>query len=173
MARCSVLYKLLLKFAPEGGPLAFVHSAPSPLSIDVARLHRLLLVYYRILQANRELPGQLLWPLGPLSQLMWAPHLDNGVRLMALRCYALQSGMGEAEREKIEREVLGEACGVDCEVAYGEEKVDGWLLPVLESRRVKELRDRIARDECDFYAREEGEVVQHIQPEELRYVLLI
>lgn len=32
---------------------------------------------------------------------------------------SLQSHMGEAEREVMEREVLGEAFGVDCPIEYG------------------------------------------------------
>ncbi|KAF8967136.1 hypothetical protein BDZ97DRAFT_1903538 [Flammula alnicola] len=143
-----VLNQLLLKYY-ENGPLSFVIGTLSPISIDVKRLQRLLLAYYRILQANRALPRHLLWSLEPLSKLIWTPHLDNGVRLLAIRCYSLQSGMGEEERCKIEREVLGEPCGVDCQLNYGqgvdgtEKDVDGWIMPVVELKRVQEERDRI------------------------------
>jgi len=50
--------------------------------------------------------------------------------------------MGEEERCSLEWEILGEPCGIDCSLNYGqnvdasEKEVDGWLLPVLEIRRV-------------------------------------
>jgi hypothetical protein len=144
------------------------------MSINVARLHWLLLAYYRILQANRELPRQLSWSLAPLSRATWTPHLDNAARLLSIRCYALQSGMGEEERENLEREVLGEPCGVDCLLAYGqnedgsEKNVDGWIMPVIEVRRIQEERDSIVTKPHDYYTREDGDSAQVIQSSDLR-----
>ncbi|KAF8895596.1 hypothetical protein BD779DRAFT_1609097 [Infundibulicybe gibba] len=157
-----ILNELLLKPVFANGPLGFITSPPSPLSFPVLRLHRLLIAYYRIQQANRELPLHFLWSLTPLSYLVWTPHLDNGVRLLAIRCYALQSGMAECEREKMEREVLGESCGVECRLFYGEtiagkkEEADGWLLPLLELKRVKAMRDGILNP-MDYYSQEIGD----------------
>ncbi|KAG6872267.1 hypothetical protein C0995_011404, partial [Termitomyces sp. Mi166 len=154
------------------GPLAFINACPSPLSVDVSRLHRLLLVYYRILRANRELPQLLVWSLSPLSKLIWTQQLDNAVRLLAIRCYAMQSSMGEAEREVMEREVLGEQFGVDCPIEYGtnidgtRRETDGWLIPVLELQRIKETREKIACEKQDYYLNDGGPVTP-IQPSEL------
>lgn len=152
----------MLTPAFKEGPLAFIIGEPSPLSIDISRLDRLLLAYYRILQANRELPHYMIWPLTPLSLLIWTPYLDNGARLLAIRCYALQSGMGEAEREKMERKVLGEICGVDCQLDYGQsidgsrKEVDGWIMPVIELERVRDMRQDMVSTKYDYFTMEEG-----------------
>ncbi|RDB14764.1 Midasin [Hypsizygus marmoreus] len=159
-----ILYRLLNTPTFSEGPLAFITASLSLLSIDVSRIQRLLLAHYRILRANRELPHLLFWPLSPLSNLIWTPHLDNGVRLLAIRCYALQSGMGEAERGVMEREVLGETCGVDCQMDFGQgldgtrTEVDGWIMPVLELRRVQDAREEIIEKSHDYYHVEEGEI---------------
>ena len=153
----SILHQLLLNYYLDG-PLAFIVASLSPLSINVTRLHQLLLAYYRILQANRELPGQFNWSLKPLSQLIWTPHLDNGVRILAIRCYSLQSGMYEEERCKLETEVFGELCGVDCQLDYGQnldgttKTVDGWIMPVVELKRVQEERDLIITKPIDYFS---------------------
>ena len=137
------------------GPLAIIIASPAP---NVTRLHHLLLAYYRILQANRELPGQLNWSLKPLSQLIWTPYLDNGTRILAIRCYSLQSGMCEEERCKLETEVLGELCGVDCQLYYGQNPdgttkfVDGWIMPVVELKRVQEERNKIITEPIEYFS---------------------
>lgn len=132
------------------GPIAFV---ADPLSIDVRRLQRLLLAYYRILQANRELPRHLLWSLAPLSRLIWTPGLDSAVRLLAIRCYSLQSGMGEAERETLESQVLGKA---DCPLEYGCQEMDAWVMPVFEVKRIQEMRRAIVNEPQTFYEGDDG-----------------
>ncbi|KAK7048623.1 midasin [Favolaschia claudopus] len=152
-----VLHGLLQRPMFVNGPLAFVLEADSPLSIDVPRLHRLLLAYYRILQANRELPLYLSWSLAPLSCLIWTPELDNAVRLLAIRCYSLQSGMGEGEREKMESEILGQSGGVDCPLEYGRNadgtpiEMDGWVMPVFEVQRIREMRRQIVTEPHNYY----------------------
>ncbi|KAJ6530392.1 midasin nuclear AAA ATPase [Mycena vulgaris] len=161
-----VLHNMLQRPQFVDGPLAFVAAIDSPLSIEVPRLQRLLLAYYRILQANRELPRHLLWSLSPLSCLIWTPGMDNGVRLLAIRCYALQSGMGEAERETMERATLGEVCGVDCPLEYGQNpdgsrsEIDGWVMPVFEVKRIQETRRRIAENSQTFYDFPEGDTLE-------------
>lgn len=170
---CSILNQLLLtRF--EGGPLAFSIQTTSWQTVDSDRLHRLLLAYYRIQQANRELPRRLAWPLAPLSELMWEQQLDNGVRLLAIRCYSLQSGMGEAERLKIERTIFGEPCGVDCPLKYSSNldgtvrELDGWIMPVIEVNRVREKREEIATNKINFYSHEEMDGSLQIQNSDLR-----
>lgn len=158
----SVLHHVLLKHYEEG-PLAFLREITID-SIDVARLQRLLLAYYRILQANRELPHHLNWPLAPLTKLMWTPGVYNGVRLLAIRCYSLQSQMGEAERLKIETEILGEPCSVDCPLDFGQDlsgvdiRVDGWIMPVTEIQRIRDERNEIVTKPIDFYSQEESQL---------------
>lgn len=115
---------------------------------------------------------------------------DNGVKLLAIRSYAYQSEMGEAEREKLEARVLGmkedEICSVDCWVSNGglgavdkgegdemdvNRMLDGWVLPVLEVQRVRNMREGICRDEGgldEFYSVEEGEEAVSIEEKHLR-----
>jgi midasin len=101
-------------------------------------IHSLLVPYFRIQQANREIPDMFLWPLMPLSSVIWSEETDKVAKLLAIRCYAVQSGMAEAERE---RQVLQEPFVPDCPLEYGRkldgEKwvVDGWMLPVIEETK--------------------------------------
>ncbi|KAJ7066736.1 hypothetical protein C8F01DRAFT_1348011 [Mycena amicta] len=142
-----VLHAIILRPEFSNGPIAFVAAIESPTSIETLRLHRLLLAYYRILQANRQLPGDHDWSLLPLSRLMWTPGMDDAVRLLAIRCYALQSGMGEAEREKLEHRVLGGF--TECPLHYGfdrdgsRKEVDAWIMPLVEAQRVQDIRKEI------------------------------
>ncbi|KAJ7288003.1 P-loop containing nucleoside triphosphate hydrolase protein [Mycena rebaudengoi] len=141
-----ILHAMLQRPEFVDGPLAF---ATADEAVDVPRLQRLLLTYYRILQAHRELPRHLLWSLSPLSSLIWAPTMDNGVRFLAIRCYSLQSGMGEAEREKLERATLGDARTVDCPLLDG--TMDAWIMPALEMQRVQEMRNALLGTSPTFY----------------------
>ncbi|TFK52493.1 P-loop containing nucleoside triphosphate hydrolase protein [Heliocybe sulcata] len=160
-----VLLQFLRRWIPKDGPLALLESASTEV-VEPHKLHAFLLAYYRILQANRLLPDQLIWSISHLSQLFLAPHPDRGVCLLAIRCYSLHVGMGEAEREKLEQQVLGELCGEDCPVAFGEDIngvqkiVDGWMLPALEEFRLQELRNAISRERHDYYATDEDEPVE-------------
>ena len=80
--------------------------------------------------------------------------------------------MSEAERQKLEVEVIGSEEMVDCPVYYGEQlngqsqRVDGWILPVMEAKRVGEARTAIASDAESVY---EGSVNRTIQPSDMRY----
>lgn len=66
--------------------------------------------------------------------------------------------MCEEERCKLETEVLGELCGVDCQLDYGQnldgttKVVDGWIMPVLELKRVQEERDVIITNPMDYFS---------------------
>ncbi|KAI0715618.1 hypothetical protein C8T65DRAFT_828609 [Cerioporus squamosus] len=166
-----VLFAFIRVFENERGPLcAFIHGIFS--SVDVPTLHRILLAYYRILQANRTLPRLLGWPLAPLSQLIWSPHPDNGVRFLAIRCYALQVGMMEGERVKVEKEVLGEVSEVDCPIAYGVNPdgtmhtVDGWILPAIELDRITRARDALLLP-IDLFIPDGDDSHEPIHPAEL------
>ncbi|KAF7348332.1 Midasin [Mycena sanguinolenta] len=146
-----LLHSILQKPEFVEGPLASVES------LGVPQLQRRLLAYYRILQANRELPRHLLWSLAPLSLLIWTPNLDNAVRLLAIRCYSLQSGMGEAEREALEYEVLGEVGEANCPLEYGRNvdgslnEMDAWVMPVFEVKRIQDMRRAIVVQPQTFY----------------------
>ncbi|TFY72597.1 hypothetical protein EVG20_g419 [Dentipellis fragilis] len=160
-----IFYEFIRQHIQESGPLAFVLESEPSSSIPSESLQRILLAYYRILQANRELPRQLGWPLSPFSRLIWDPHPDNGVRFLAIRCYALQSGMGEAERGTLEEEVVGKDSEVDCPLEFGQNIngeaniVDGWILPILEARRLWECRDAIAADTQNYFTEDHTNVI--------------
>ena len=135
----------------------------------------MLLAYYRILVANPDLPSWLDWPLEPLSRLFWTPHPDPGVRYLAIRCYALQSGMSELEREKLENTLVGPMATAECPLEFVDDcgriiTIDGWLLPVIEMQRIYDARSAIATDARDFYM---GQSDKSIQPFDLRCVLLV
>jgi midasin len=171
--RC--LYAFLQKPCLSKGPLAFVAVAPSVAEIDATHLHRMLLAYYRLLRANRVLPKHLLWDASLLSKLLFPPHPDKGVVLLAARFYASHVCMAEVEREKLITHVLGEFCGVDCPVNYGQTidgtvvEIDGWLVPTLEIKRIHDARDAVLEGP-DFYSLEEGDVPQALSEADLRFV---
>ncbi|KAF8630919.1 hypothetical protein AX17_005277 [Amanita inopinata Kibby_2008] len=169
-----VLDRMLQKTRFKNGPLGLITEDTS--DIETSRLHALLIAYYRILQVNREIPDIFLWPLTPLSTIIWSERTDNASKLLAIRCYAMQVGMGEAEREKMEREVLqGEPFGPDCPLEYGKtfdggkHLVDGWVLPVLELERVRTWRSEIpsAVSREGYYMWEEGETAERIDENDL------
>lgn len=101
---------------------------------------------------------------------MWDPAFDNASRLVALHCYALQTGMGEVERVKIEQDILGESCGVDCPLHYEDKpngtliEVDGWLMPVLEVKRIQAAREEIATSDQSYFSQD-----SYLLPSDLRY----
>lgn len=125
--------------------------------------------------ANPELPIWLDWPLEPLSRLLWAPHPDLGVRYLTIRCYAMQSGMCEAEREKLENTLIGSMAHAECLLKFGQDPhgnaivIDGWLLPVIEKQRIHDSLDSIASDTRDFSL---GQGDGCISPSDLRCVPL-
>ncbi|KAG2151443.1 P-loop containing nucleoside triphosphate hydrolase protein [Suillus clintonianus] len=166
------LYAFLQKPCLSKGPLAFIAAAPSIADIGIPRLHRILLAYYRLLRANRLLPKHLLWDASLLSKLLFPPHPDAGVRLFAARCYASHVGMAELEREKLITHVLGELCGVDCPINYGQTidgtvvETDGWLVPTLEIKRIHDARDTILESPV-FCSLEAEDVLQPLSEADL------
>lgn len=172
----SILDQMLRKPRFRNGPLGSITG-----DIHV-NMHSLLLAYYRIQQANREISDMFLWPLMPLSNIIWSERVDNGVKLLAIRCYAVQSGMGEAEREILEREVLqGEPFVPDCLMEYGKNSfgetrtVDGWMLPVIEQDRIQDWRndmlDAVSRE--GYYVWEDGDVGRRIDERDLWSVFFL
>ncbi|THV03027.1 midasin [Dendrothele bispora CBS 962.96] len=163
----SILYQSFSKPSWTKGPLQ------NASNVDSIRIHRLLLAYYRILQTNREIPSVLSWSLFPLFHLTSDGNSDNPTKLLAIRCYALQSGMGEAEREKWEVETVGDIATVDCPLDYGANMngtrcvVDCWLLPALEYQRVRDTRNRIISESMDYYSLNENDLPSTICPEDL------
>lgn len=151
----SILHEFASSKLQKGGPFVGIFDEQSLHELDKTLLHRTLLAYYRILVATLSLPEHLNWDLSLLLNLATTPQLDRGARWLAIRCYALQSGMSERKRLNMEETLLGEMGGEDCDVAYGEDilgtpkQVDGWLLPTLEIKRVEEFRDDIVRT-CNF-----------------------
>ena len=160
--------------AMKGGPLAFVARDSSIESVDVRQMHRTLLAYYRVLRACPKLPHYLMWDLTLLHGLFSTPHSDRGILWLAIRCYALQVGMGEANREEIEKRVLGEIGAEDCSIYSSEDVngvpvfVDGWILPVTEVLRIQDWRDGILSSEVSFL--EEDSMMERILPVQLRCV---
>ncbi|KAI0667730.1 midasin [Trametes maxima] len=166
-----VLSALLKKRGLERGPLHPYLSAQPVAEIDSRPVQRTLLAYYRLLRANRTLPGALGWSLTPLSQLIIA-HPDKGVRLLAIKCYALQAGMLEGERVKLERENVGDVRDTDCPVLFEANpdgtarEVDGWVLPTLEAERIVHARDELLEVQ-DYYMMDENDSCEPIHPAEL------
>ena len=83
--------------------------------------------------------------------------------------------MGEAQREKMETEVLGEIGRVDCQTEFGQNpddttrQVDGWILPVIELKRIKNSRDELLTNPYDYYTIHEENPSPPIRPADLRY----
>lgn len=130
----------------KDGPLTIVPTSSPLANADAPLLHRLLLAYYRILKATDNTARDLSWDFSLLHQLFFAPHLDMGVRWLAIRCYVLQCGIGENVMEELERKALGEPGVCDCNISYGvdvsgtSQVVDGWLLPIIEAERIEKGR---------------------------------
>lgn len=153
------MYDFLTRPSLSQGPLGFIQSLDSSKlsSVPVDSLHRILLLYYRLLWAAPELPEYFGWSLQPLEMLLRPPHPDPGVRYLAIRCYALHTCMAEQEREDLSAELLGEHAKVDAPVQYGEQVsaadgetvevkwIDGWLLPFLEVTRVQDYRQSLVQ----------------------------
>ncbi|KAG9000235.1 hypothetical protein FRB93_012775 [Tulasnella sp. JGI-2019a] len=137
------------------GPLGFLNSS-SVSTVPVDSLHRILLLYYRLLRAAPEIPQYYGWSVEHLDLLMGPPHSDPGVRYLALRCYALHLGLSEQERDERELALLGPVAIADVPIQYGgvvsedmvgiETKwIDGWLLPLMEVTRVADYRQALAK----------------------------
>ena len=155
------------------GPLSFLPDVQTLATINAATLHKLLLAYYRILHANNNFPRIHRWSLTYLSRIIWECHPDPGVRFLAIRCYALQSGMIEGERVRMEQEVIGDIEEVNFSIEFdagldGRRQIlDGWTVPAHEAQRVFEARQALLKPQ-KYYTFEEGDPIEPIHPAELR-----
>ncbi|KAF9651347.1 P-loop containing nucleoside triphosphate hydrolase protein [Thelephora ganbajun] len=155
-----ILNAFMKKTYGPSGPLNCVEDQTS--FVDQLRLHLLLLSYYRILQANRTLPKHFSWPISTLAKIFTTSGIDTGARLLAIRCYFLQSGMGEAERIKLEQRYVGDIGTVDCPVSYSVNAdgsicvLDGWILPAVEATRIADFWKSSAGEVPDYYRETEG-----------------
>lgn len=155
--------------------VAYIHASPfatSPLStlpentadLPVERIQSLLLAYYRLLIADPRLASRLDWPTAPLHALR--EHSDAGVRLLAVHTLAKIRGWSEARRAEMEAS-SGLSQDVDAPVVFRYELadgqmssivVDGWMLPVLEDRRVRayspDITTEVATEEDSFTAQD-------------------
>lgn len=155
------------------GPLSYINQVYDITQLDAHILHRQLLAYYRILQANRSLPEQLVWPIAPLSRLVYTPHPDTGVRFLSIRCLTLQMGMIEGRRVALEKEIIGEVKDVDCPIGFGMNTdgivvmMDGWVMPAIEEKRVADARSALLEPQ-DYFSVERTDTHELIHPAELR-----
>ena len=85
--------------------------------------------------------------------------------------------MGEAQRLTMEREVLGEPCEIDSQLNFGknlageEQEVDGWIMPVLELKRVQKERNNVVTEELPYFSAE-GEDLTSLEEGDLWCVCL-
>ncbi|KAI0357543.1 midasin [Trametes cingulata] len=167
-----ILSAILKQPGMEHGPLQYTLASQQAQGANPQLTQRVLLAYYRLLQANRALPRAHGWSLSPLSQVMYGSNSDKGTVLLAIKCYALHSGMMEGERVKLEQQLVGDVKEVDCPVHYSVNPdgsacvVDGWVLPVLEMERVSRERDA-SLETNDFYEFDENDSSEPIHPAEL------
>lgn len=103
------------------------------------------------------LPKYFSWPISNLAKIFITPEIDSGARLLAVRCYSLQSGMGEAERIKMEKRYVGDVGTVDCPISYSVNTdgstylLDGWILPAVEATRIADFWKLSAADTPNYY----------------------
>lgn len=168
-----ILHAFLTKTYGPRGPLHFPEETVSP--ADQPRLHFFLLSYYRILQANRTLPKYFSWPIHTLAKMFTTPDIDPGTRLLAIRCYFLQSGMGEAERINLEQRYVGDVSTIECPTSYSvntDESIyvlDGWVLPAVEARRTADFWKPLSEEIFDYY-HETEDMVEQFSESDLRWV---
>ena len=145
----SLINAFLVIYPFRGSLLSSVNPAELSQS-DPSRLQSLLVAYIRLLTADPLIASRNQWPLEPLHQLR-AQHPDSGVRLLVVQALALQRGWSEKKRMQVERECVGAVGDVDAPVTFGWEVIaaesgaldakevvaDGWLLPLLEAKRIQ------------------------------------
>jgi midasin len=156
------------------GPLAFV-TPENASGLSAVRLQKLLVAYYRILDANPNLPNEASWPLHPFTTLFRAAHPDAGVRFLAIRCYSLQSRMLEGDREALEKELIGDIAKMEVPILFEElpdrqtKHVEACLFVVTESRRVHDSRNCLLDGVHDYYTYEQDEQKHALDFSQLRF----
>ena len=120
-------------------------------TIPTARLHILLLIYLRLIIVDPSIATRNNWPITQLYTLR-TDHPDQGLRLLAIQVLARQQKWSEKKRMEAEKTFVGNVADIDAEVLFGfetvilpqggvqiqEVKIDGWMLPVIESKRINE-----------------------------------
>lgn len=144
--RFSFIYAQLIASPLRASPLSvlpddqLIHIAP-------ARLHRLLLLYLRLILCDPQIAKRLSWPSAPLHALR-TQHPDMGVRLLAVKVLDVQLGWSEAKRKEMEKAWVGDVDATEANICFGRDLsgsdgtsslrdrvIDGWLLPVLEAQQ--------------------------------------
>jgi midasin len=147
---------LLKKPSFSRRPLASVNTENTP-SLDPHRLQKLLIVYYRLLIANRDLPSELSCPTTPLETLFRAPHPDPSVMFLAIRCYGLQTEMMEADRNCRETELVGDVADMVIPFIFSEHPtesstfVEACLFAFTERECINEARELLLQGVKDYY----------------------
>ncbi|KAJ3554859.1 hypothetical protein NM688_g2884 [Phlebia brevispora] len=165
-----VLSSLLCHPQLVRGPLSSTETIDDP--SNASDLQRILLAYYRLLHANRDLPTSRGWSLTLLSRLMWGRHPDPGVRFLAIQCYALQTGMLEAERTKLEKDIVGDIESTELSIPYGTsldgtvQVIDGWLLHMTETARLMDARNELLTPQ-NYYSHDTSDPIEPIHLAEL------
>lgn len=145
-----MVYTFILKTPFKNGPLTLVDCYNLP-SIPTGRLHILLLVYLRLIIVDPSIATRNNWPITQLHTLR-IDHPDRGLRLLAIQVLARQQKWSEKKRMEAEKTSVGNVADIDAEVLFGfetvvlpqggfqiqEVKIDGWMLPVIESKRISE-----------------------------------
>jgi midasin len=120
------------------------------------------------------LPKHFSWSISTLEKIFTTPEIDSGARLLAIRCYVLQSEMGEVERIKLEQRYVGDIDTVDCPTSYSVKTdgstsvLDGWVLPAVEATRVADFWNSSAEDVPDYYC-EAGGMAESFSDDALRW----
>ena len=142
---------------------------------NTSEMHLRLLAYYRILVACPHAPALFQWSQETLFQTLSFPGVDNGARWLIVRCYALHTGMSEAQRDELQTTLIGPSGEADVAIEAGRsidgnlQWIDGWLLPVVEIWRVREHR-RAMSDEQEFYREDDCQSRLRINLEQLTFV---
>jgi midasin len=83
--------------------------------------------------------------------------------------------MSEVAKEKLEAEVLGNKHEIDCHIEYGQDidtsvkVIDGWILPLIEMKRVTDARNALVLESHDYYTVLEDDSTRPIHPSEVWY----
>ena len=131
-------------------------------SFSRPQMHALLLAYFRIAFACPHFPTMFNWDANALKDIFSNSTLDNGIRCLAIHCYSLHAGLMEAQREELLVNTFGPMgkASIIIEDAFVMEghplELDGWLLPLIETMRVRKLRKAIIEPQ-DFYSRSTGQ----------------
>ncbi|EAL18568.1 hypothetical protein CNBJ2090 [Cryptococcus deneoformans B-3501A] len=153
----SLVHTFILRTPFRNGPLALVDFNNLP-TIPTARLHILLLIYLRLIIVDPSIATRNNWPITQLYTLR-TDHPDQGLRLLAIQVLARQQKWSEKKRMEAEKTFVGNVADIDAEVLFGfetvilpqggfqiqEVKIDGWMLPVIESKRINEARRHAAK----------------------------